>query len=144
MAKYTETFADYLEGGGELPTAFALIEGFDDLFIKYYCDKEIGFETELLFATKLELYADLYVSKYAEKINKLNSAWLEFDTPAKVYTETDNVTFNGGATRGTVTELPLTATGTNPNTITNNDAYENTNDREYERREEGLNFYKRK
>ena len=137
MAKYTKLFADYIEGGGELPAAFDLIEGFEDLFKKYYCDKEIGFETDLLFAMKLELYADMYVPVYAARIAKETAAWAEFDTPVKTTHETDDTTFNAGATRGTITDLPLGASGSNPNTITAADAYENTNGRELERTESG-------
>lgn len=47
MAKYTELFAEYLEGGGSLPAAFAEIVGFEDLFVARYCDKEIGFNYRL-------------------------------------------------------------------------------------------------
>ena len=49
MAKYTTLLAEYLERGGQLPASFALIDGFEDLFKKHYCDKELGFETDLLF-----------------------------------------------------------------------------------------------
>lgn len=57
MAKYTELFSEYLEGGGELPAAFSQIDGFEDLFIGHFIDKEIGFETEVLFTIKLETKA---------------------------------------------------------------------------------------
>ena len=40
MAKYTETLADYLAGGRDLPAEFALIDGFDKLFVGKYVDQE--------------------------------------------------------------------------------------------------------
>lgn len=135
MAKYTKLFADYIESGGELPAAFDLIDGFDDLFKKYYFDKEIGFETELIFAMKLEMYADLYVQYYADKISKMANEILNLNAPARVIYETDDTTFNGGAQRGTLTELPTGATGSVPNQITANDAFTNTNGRSLNRTE---------
>ena len=68
MAKYTELFAEYLESGGELPAAFDEIVGFKDLFIGHFIDKEIGFETEVLFAIKLETNANLVIGVYADSI----------------------------------------------------------------------------
>ena len=65
MAKYTELLTEYIENGGTLPTAFSLITGFEDLFIRHFCNYEIGFETETLFAIKLEEKADLYMNLYA-------------------------------------------------------------------------------
>ena len=85
MAKYTELFAEYIEKGGQLPASFSLILGFGDLFKKHYCDKEIGFETELLFYMKLEEKADLYMQKYADRIALIASAWLDYNAPAKVH-----------------------------------------------------------
>ena len=45
MAKYTELFAEYLESGGELPTAFDTINGFKDLFVGHFIDKDEKDET---------------------------------------------------------------------------------------------------
>ena len=73
MAKYTELFAEYLESGGELPAAFDEIVGFKDLFIGNFIDKEIGFETEVLFAIKLETKANIVIPVYAERITALES-----------------------------------------------------------------------
>lgn len=137
MAKYTMLLAEYLERGGQLPASFSQIEGFKDLFIKYYCDKELGFETETLFKTKLELYADLYIASYAEKIRRKATAWLEFDAPIKVTYETDDTTFNAGATKGKTSELPFNAVSANPSVVNENDAYENNNNRVLKREESG-------
>lgn len=69
MAKYTELFAEYLDNGGALPSAsFALIDGFEDLFKERFCGSEIGFETEALFAIKLDLKAQLVMPVYAERL----------------------------------------------------------------------------
>lgn len=124
MALYTETFADYVEKSGyELPTAFDLIEGFEDLFLKYYCDKEIGFETENLFAIKLDLYAELYMEKYADRIEKLAVAYGLLDSPARTHYEENTTTL--GAQRGTQTELPMNASTAIPNMVTTADQTEN-------------------
>ena len=72
MAKYTETLADYLAGGGQLPAAFSKIEGFEKLFKMKYYDKEIGFETETIFALKLNIVADLYIDQYVDQLEALN------------------------------------------------------------------------
>lgn len=72
MAKYTETLADYLAGGGQLPAAFSKIEGFENLFKMKYYDKEIGFETETIFALKLNIVADLYIDQYVDQLEALN------------------------------------------------------------------------
>lgn len=124
MALYTETFADYVEQSGyELPTAFDQIVGFEDLFLKYYCDKEIGYETENLFAIKLDLYAELYMEKYAERIAKLAVAYGLLNTPARTHYEENTTTL--GQQRGTQTELPMNASSAIPNMVTTADETEN-------------------
>lgn len=137
MAKYTELFSEYLAKGYALPSSFELIEGFEDLFKKHYCDKEIGFETELLFTMKLDEYATLYMQKYADRIAKIASAWLKFDAPAKVYYEEYNTTFNAGAQGGSIKELPFDATVADPSSVSHTDAYENTEARTVEKRDSG-------
>lgn len=137
MAKYTMLLAEYLEKGGQLPASFADIDGFEDLFKKYYCDKELGFETELLFKMKLEAYADLYIDTYADKIRRKAQAWLEFDAPVKVTYETDDTTFNGGKTKGKTSELPFNEVEAQPSVINENDAYTNKNGRVLRREESG-------
>lgn len=84
MAKYTELFAEYLENEeNELPSVFAEIDGFSDLFIGYYADKEIGFETESLFQLKLETFANLFVPKYKEKIDAMEYFMENIENPTK-------------------------------------------------------------
>lgn len=124
MAKYTMLLAEYLERGGALPASFSLIDGFEDLFKKHFCDKEIGFETELLFAMKLEEKADIYMQLYAEKLTRLASAYNLFDAGARVRYST----FNGGKQHAETTELPFDATSAEPNTTSDTDAYINTDE----------------
>ena len=138
MAKYTELLAEYLEAGGELPDVFDTIEGFEDLFIAHYCDKEIGFETEALFAVKLELYANIYVPKYAERITALATAWTNASNPTKVHYERYDTTVNAGAQRAQTTDLPFDATTATPSSVTASDAYINTDARITNREESGV------
>ena len=124
MARYTELFQEYLDEGYTLPSSFSLIEGFDELFIAYYCDKEIGFETEELFEIKLDLYAKLLMPRYAERIEKIAIAYGLLDTPARTRYEAHNTTL--GSQRGTQTELPIDSEDAQPNMITTSDEVENT------------------
>lgn len=86
MSKYTETLLEYLEGGGDLPSAFQEIEGFSDLFLGRFCDCEIGVETEDLFAVKLEQRARLIIPQYKKRLAAANEAWLLVSNPEKVHT----------------------------------------------------------
>lgn len=124
MAKYTMLLAEYLERGGQLPASFALIDGFEDLFKKHFCDKELGFETELLFAMKLEEKADIYMQLYADKLTRLASAYNLFDAGARVRYST----FTGGKQHAETTELPFDATSAEPNTLSDTDEYTNTDE----------------
>ena len=137
MAKYTTLLAEYLERGGVLPASFALIDGFEDIFKKHYCDKELGFETDLLFFMKVDELADIYLPLYQAKLARLATAWLNYDAPAKVTYTTENKTFNGGETNGKTTELPFDSTTADANLLTHNDAYKNTENRGVNVREEG-------
>lgn len=129
MAKYTMLFAEYLERGGACPASFSLINGFEEIFKKHYCDKEIGFETEALFFMKLDEKADLFMQLYADKISRLASAWTGYDTPAKVrYTE-EYKTFNGGKQKAKTTELPFDSATAEASLINDTDAYENKDQR---------------
>lgn len=139
MAKYTTLLAEYLERGGQLPASFSLIQGFEDIFKKHYCDKEIGFETDLLFFMKLDEKADLYMQLYADKLTRLASAYNLFDEGAKVrYTiegRTTNLgaqheesTFTGGAQHTEGTELPFDSENAEPNIINDSAEYTNTNE----------------
>lgn len=124
MAKYTMLLAEYLERGGQLPASFALIDGFSEIFKKHYCDKEIGFETELLFFMKLDEKADLYMQLYADKLTRLASAYNLFDAGAKVRYST----FNGGKQHAETTELPFDSGRAEPNVLNDSDAYVNTDE----------------
>ena len=81
--KYTELFTEYIanNGGAEnaLPSLFdkvpsITIDGevttFKDAFILNFCDREIGFEIEELFALKLESRAKLVLPFYINKLKK--------------------------------------------------------------------------
>lgn len=138
MAKYTELLAEYLEAGGELPTVFSTIVGFEDLFVAHYCDKEIGFETEDLFTIKLNLYADLYIPIYAARIAALATAWTNAANPTKVHYERYDTTVNAGAQRAQTTDLPFDATTATPSSVTASDAYINTDARITNREERGV------
>lgn len=92
MAKYTELFSEYLEGGGTLPPAFNQIEGFTDLFIGEFADCEIGFETESLFTLKLTHKADLIIPAYKERLEELASAKAQITAPIKTRIKSGNIT----------------------------------------------------
>ena len=88
MAKYTELFAEYVEGGGTLPSSsFALIPDFEDLFKERYCGSEIGFETEALFAIKLDMKARLIMPTYAARLTAIDAAILKLQAPLKERSE---------------------------------------------------------
>lgn len=129
MAKYTMLFADYLERGGALPSSFSLITGFEDLFKKHYCDKEIGFETELLFAMKLEEYADIYMQLYADKLTRLTAAFGLFDAGAKIRYTQEYKTFTGGAQHAETTELPFDSATAEPSLLNDSNEYTNNDTR---------------
>ena len=137
MARYTETLAQYIANGNSLPTEFAQITGFEDLFKKYYCDHEIGFETETIFALKLEMYADIVIPYYKDKLDRINSAWSLWDDPAKEFTDTENLIFTGGAQHGETTDLPINSTSAQPNTMVDNAQYQNMQTRVINRSETG-------
>lgn len=87
MAKYTELFAEYLESGGTLPPVFSSIDGFGDLFTYRYADHEIGFETEALFAMKLEERANIIIPQYVKRIAATDAAWLVINNPDRTETK---------------------------------------------------------
>ena len=81
MAKYTELLSEYIEEGGELPPLFDTIEGFSDLFLGEYADREIGFETPALFALKLNYTAALVITPYYKRLAAISIA--EYSTLTK-------------------------------------------------------------
>ena len=124
MAKYTMLLAEYLERGGLLPASFALIDGFEEIFKKHYCDKELGFETELLFFMKLDEKADIYMQLYADKLTRLASAYDLFDSGARVRYST----FIGGKQHAETSELPFDNANAEPSVLNDSDEYVNTDE----------------
>lgn len=122
MAKYTILFSEYLADGGTLPTIFANISGFEDLFVARYCDKEIGFETEALFNIKLEERAELVIPAYVTLLEKYNQAWASLGNPTKTRTRT----FTAGAQAGQTTNLPINSVNATPSQTSRTDSYIDT------------------
>lgn len=137
MAKYTETLAEYLDNGGSLPTSFNLITGFDDLFKHYYCDKEIGFETEALFFMKLDMYADLNMQRYKDRIDQATAILTEFEDPTKYISDIQTDELDAGAQEGSTTELPFDNTNAEPAVINKTNAYRNVATKRLTRTEHG-------
>lgn len=132
MAKYTELLVDYLDGNS-LPVEFATIEGFEDMFIGRFCDREIGFETEALFKIKVQNVTDIYFNLYKERITDLASAITKAKTPLRItYTQQDL-----GKTKGKLTDLPIDSDEAEAKTITETDASKNTTSKEVS----GVNTY---
>ena len=143
MAKYTELYSEYLARGGTVPTAaFAEVsDDFEDLFTAYYCDREIGVETEELFAIKLNLRAALFCPLYKARIAAYDGVLGKVGAASKVRT------FNAGAQSGDVTVLPINSLSAQPNSKTSTAAYTNTETVEGETPDEALRleeFYRKK
>lgn len=123
MAKYTETFAEYLEGGGALPSSsFALIDDFEDLFKERFCGSEIGFETEALFAIKLDYKARVVMPVYASKIAAVVEQMTGIkDNPTKWRYETRNYgkQHSENKTDGSNTDLPFDGEESTPTSLSN-------------------------
>ena len=103
--KYTELFTEYIKnnGGAEnaLPSLFdkvpsITIDGevttFKDAFILNFCDREIGFEIEELFALKLESRAKLVLPFYINKLKQLAS--IDYINAKRTESETRAITGN--------------------------------------------------
>ena len=143
MAKYTELYSEYLASGGAVPTAaFAEVsDDFEDLFTAYYCDREIGVETEELFAIKLNLRASMVCPLYKARIAAYDGVLGKVGAASKVRT------FNAGAQSGDVTVLPINSVSAQPNSKTSTAAYTNTETIEGETTDEALRleeFYRKK
>lgn len=85
-----KTLQELLDSGYTYPLSFGLIEDFTELFNLKYSDRYIGFKDEEKFKRKLNLYANLYINKYAkmlDRIKKLTPYYLNTD---KVITKTAN------------------------------------------------------
>ena len=143
MAKYTELYSEYLASGGAVPTAaFAEVsDDFEDMFTAYYCDREIGVETEELFAIKLNLRASMVCPLYKARIAAYDGVLGKVGAASKVRT------FNAGAQSGDVTVLPINSISAQPNSKTSTAAYTNTETIEGETTDEALRleeFYRKK
>ena len=104
-AEHTEFFSEYIanNGGAEnaLPSLFDKVPNitiddevttFKDAFILNFCDREIGFETEELFALKLESRAKLVLPFYISKLNQLAS--IDYINAKRTESETRTTTGN--------------------------------------------------
>lgn len=107
---HTELLTQYIanNGGAEnaLPALFDKVPNivtdgevttFKDAFILNFCDREIGFETEELFALKLESRAELVLPFYINKLKQLAS--IDYinakRTESEKRTNTGNITDGG-------------------------------------------------
>ena len=103
--KYTELFTEYISnnGGAEnaLPSLFDKVPNlttdgevttFKDAFILNFCDREIGFETEELFALKLESRAKIVLPFYINKLKQLES--IDYINAKRSESETRAITGN--------------------------------------------------
>ena len=107
---HTELFTQYIanNGGAEnaLPSLFDKVPNitiddevttFKDAFILNFCEREIGFETEELFALKLESRAKLVLPFYISKLKQLAS--IDYinakRTESEKRTNTGNITDGG-------------------------------------------------
>ena len=119
MAFYTETLREYINHGNELPESFGLIAqtgyDFNAIFFEHFADREIGFETEELFALKVKKVADLYISQYVKIIENYESVIEALKAKSK---KTESLTENGKITTRQF-DLPIAGetTGINPSGI---------------------------
>ena len=133
----TELFTQYIENNGgadsALPSLFDKIPSitiddetttFKDAFVLNFSDREIGFETEALFALKLEGRAKLVIPRYVRKLEELSK--LDYINAQRTETETRKVitkitdsgtdtmthTSSGTSTDGGTDSVTRTTTGT--------------------------------
>ena len=123
-AKYTEYLSDYLINN-DLPTEFDEIQGFTELFIATYIDREIGFETESLFKIKLQATATDVIPLYKQRIELYKNAVASLSSPTKTFIDKMDVS----AKKMSNTELPLNVTSALPNNVQESDAYTDTTTR---------------
>lgn len=103
--KYTELFTEYIANNGgaqnALPSLFDKVPNlttdgevttFKDAFILNFCDREIGFETEELFALKLESRAKLVLPFYINKLKQLSG--IDYINAKRTESETRAITGN--------------------------------------------------
>lgn len=119
MAFYTETLREYVQRGNEFPESFRLLNqtgyDFETLFYEHYADREIGFETEELFALKLKKISDLYIPEYVKIIENYDSVIEALKAKSK---KTESLTENGKITTRQF-DLPIAGQtdGINPSGI---------------------------
>ena len=120
MALYTETFAEWVAGGGEWPAEFGKWAGLQEAFFARYATREIGFETEALFALKFAAYASQLITEWLERRVAFEDAGTAYVNPTKTSKSTL------GKTRGTSSELPFTGADAVPSVVTATDEVVNT------------------
>lgn len=95
MAFYTETLREYLNHGNQLPESFNLIAqtgyDFNTIFYEHFADREIGFETEELFALKVKKVADVWIPQYVKTIRNYDSTLEAIKANVTKTTVTENL-----------------------------------------------------
>ena len=95
MAFYTETLREYINHGNELPESFGLIVqtgyDFNTIFFEHFADREIGFETEELFALKVKKVADVWIPQYVKIIRNYDSTLEAIKANVTKTTMTENL-----------------------------------------------------
>lgn len=133
--KYTMTFKEWANNN-PLPAIFNEIAGFSELFRAKFIDREIGWHDDEIFADKLGAKALEVVPIYKQRLtayeNALAAAPLAKKTVTEELTGGYSDTFEAGAQKQKITELPInySAGVGNPSGVTDNDAYTNESERE--------------
>lgn len=95
MAFYTETLREYINHGNQLPESFGLIAqtgyDFNTIFFEHFADREIGFETEELFALKVKKVADVWIPQYVKIIRNYDSTLEAIKANVTKTTVTENL-----------------------------------------------------
>lgn len=136
--KYTMTFKEWANNN-PLPAIFSEIAGFSDLFRAKFIDREIGWKDDEIFADKLGAKALEVIPIYKQRLTAYEAAIAAAPNAKKTITEEImggySDTFEAGAQKQKVTELPLNYSAGigNPSGVTDNDAYTNESEREESR-----------
>lgn len=85
-----KTLQELLDSGYTYPLSFGLIADFTELFNLKYSDRYIGFKDEEKFKRKLNLYANLYIDKYAKMLDRIHELTPYYLNTDKVITKTAN------------------------------------------------------
>lgn len=85
-----KTLQELLDSGYNYPSSFSLIADFTELFNLKYSDRYIGFKDEEKFKRKLNLYANLYIDKYAKMLDRIHELTPYYLNTDKVITKTAN------------------------------------------------------